>query len=54
MEEYEEAKEKLGPAFYGDPNTILHGLHKDKKDAIDKNGDQSREADRKTGEIQQA
>ncbi|KAL7303067.1 pre-mRNA-splicing factor Syf2 [Trichogramma pretiosum] len=36
MESYEEAKEKLGPAFYGDPNTILHGLHKDKKEAIDK------------------
>ncbi|KYN14350.1 PREDICTED: pre-mRNA-splicing factor Syf2 isoform X1 [Trachymyrmex cornetzi] len=36
METYEEAKEKLGPAFYGDPNTILHGLHEDKKEAIDK------------------
>ncbi|OXU28414.1 pre-mRNA-splicing factor syf2 [Nasonia vitripennis] len=36
MEAYEEAKEKLGPAFYGDRNTILHGLHKDKKEAIDK------------------
>jgi pre-mRNA-splicing factor SYF2 len=36
MEAYQEAKEKLGPAFYGDRNTILHGLHKDKKEAIDK------------------
>lgn len=36
MEAYEEAKEKLGPAFYGDRNTILHGLHEDKKEAIDK------------------
>ncbi|XP_012270148.1 pre-mRNA-splicing factor Syf2 [Orussus abietinus] len=36
MESYEEAKEKLGGAFYGDKNTILQGLHEDKKDAIDK------------------
>lgn len=36
METYEDAKEKLGPAFYGDRNTILHGLHEDKKEAIDK------------------
>lgn len=36
MESYEEAKEKLGPAFYGDRNTILHGLHEDKKAAVDK------------------
>lgn len=36
MEAYEDAKEKLGPAFYGDRNTILHGLHKDKKESIDK------------------
>ncbi|KAG8035624.1 hypothetical protein G9C98_001052 [Cotesia typhae] len=36
MENYEKAKEKLGPAFYGDRNTILHGLHEDKKEAIDK------------------
>lgn len=36
MEVYEEAKQKLGPAFYGDRNTILHGLHEDKKEAIDK------------------
>lgn len=36
MESYEDAKEKLGAAFYGDRNTILHGLHEDKKDAVDK------------------
>lgn len=36
MEAYEEAKNSLGPAFYGDKNTILHGLHKDKKESIDK------------------
>ncbi|XP_063984624.1 pre-mRNA-splicing factor Syf2 [Diachasmimorpha longicaudata] len=36
MESYEAAKEKLGPAFYGDRNTILQGLHEDKKEAVDK------------------
>lgn len=36
MDSYEEAKDKLGPAFYGDKNTILHGLHEDKKEAVDK------------------
>lgn len=36
MEKYEEEKAKLGPAFYGDKNTILHGLNPDKKDAIDR------------------
>ncbi|XP_057322918.1 pre-mRNA-splicing factor syf2 [Microplitis mediator] len=36
MESYEKAKEKLGLAFYGDRNTILHGLHEDKKEAVDK------------------
>ena len=36
MESYEEAREKLGPAFYGDRNTILHGLQEDKKEAVDK------------------
>ncbi|XP_026473542.1 pre-mRNA-splicing factor Syf2 [Ctenocephalides felis] len=35
MERYNEQKEKLGDAFYGGPNTILQGLHKDRKDAID-------------------
>ncbi|KAI4499305.1 hypothetical protein M0802_005565 [Mischocyttarus mexicanus] len=36
LEAYEELKDKLGPAFYGDKNTILHGLHEDNKEAIDK------------------
>lgn len=36
MQAYEEQKEKLGAAFYGDRNTILHGLHKDKKEDIDR------------------
>ncbi|XP_011301528.1 pre-mRNA-splicing factor Syf2 [Fopius arisanus] len=36
MEAYEASKEKLGPAFYGDRNTILQGLHEDKKEAVDK------------------
>lgn len=36
MDSYETSKDKLGPAFYGDRNTILHGLHEDKKEAIDK------------------
>uniref|UniRef100_A0A6M2DL93 Pre-mRNA-splicing factor SYF2 n=1 Tax=Xenopsylla cheopis TaxID=163159 RepID=A0A6M2DL93_XENCH len=35
MERYNEQKEKLGEAFYGGPNTILQGLHKDRGDAID-------------------
>lgn len=36
MAAYEEQKHKLGPAFYGDRNSILQGLHTDKKEAIDK------------------
>lgn len=36
MESYEQAKDKLGPAFYGDRNTILHGLHEDKKEVVEK------------------
>lgn len=36
MERYEEEKEKLGPAFYGDKNTILHGLTEDSKESIDR------------------
>ena len=36
MEEYSRQKEKLGGAFYGDRNTILHGLHKDTKEGIDR------------------
>jgi len=36
MHEYERQREKIGDAFYGNPNTILHGLHKDSKEGIDK------------------
>lgn len=36
MEEYNQQKEKLGGAFYGDRNTILQGLHKDSKEGIDR------------------
>uniref|UniRef100_A0AAG5DMJ7 Pre-mRNA-splicing factor SYF2 n=1 Tax=Anopheles atroparvus TaxID=41427 RepID=A0AAG5DMJ7_ANOAO len=32
---YEEQKEKYGDAFYGGPNVILQGLHKDTPKAID-------------------
>ncbi|XP_040169703.1 pre-mRNA-splicing factor Syf2 [Anopheles arabiensis] len=32
---YEEQKEKYGDAFYGGPNVILQGLHKDTPAAID-------------------
>lgn len=35
MEQYEHQKEKLGEAFYGGQNIILHGLHKDTKEGID-------------------
>ncbi|XP_023015577.2 pre-mRNA-splicing factor Syf2 [Leptinotarsa decemlineata] len=35
MERYEEQKEKYGDAFYAGPNTIVHGLHKDRPQAID-------------------
>lgn len=35
MVKYEETKERLGVAFYGGPNTIIHGLHKDRPKAID-------------------
>lgn len=35
LRKYEYAKEKCGDAFYGGPNTVLHGLHEDTKDAID-------------------
>ncbi|BES98820.1 pre-mRNA-splicing factor [Nesidiocoris tenuis] len=33
---YQEQRKKLGDAFYGGPNTILHGLHKDTKEGIDR------------------
>ncbi|KAF7278957.1 pre-mRNA-splicing factor Syf2 [Rhynchophorus ferrugineus] len=35
MEKYEEQKEKYGDAFYAGPNTIVHGLHQDRPEAID-------------------
>lgn len=36
MEQYEKQKQKYGDAFYGGPNVIIHGMHEDRKDAIDK------------------
>ncbi|XP_073978035.1 pre-mRNA-splicing factor SYF2 [Rhodnius prolixus] len=36
MDDYYRKRERLGEAFYGGPNTILHGLHVDKKDDIDR------------------
>ncbi|KFB47369.1 AGAP010515-PA-like protein [Anopheles sinensis] len=35
LAKYEEQKEKYGDAFYGGPNVILQGLHKDTPKAID-------------------
>jgi pre-mRNA-splicing factor SYF2 len=35
MERYECQKQKIGEAFYGGQNAILHGLHKDTKEGID-------------------
>ncbi|XP_018333608.1 pre-mRNA-splicing factor Syf2 [Agrilus planipennis] len=35
MERYEEMKEKYGDAFYAGSNVIIHGLHEDRKEAID-------------------
>nr|CAG4643525.1 EOG090X0ECA [Ilyocryptus agilis] len=36
MEEYEKMKEQLGDAFYAGKNTIVHGLHKDTPDAVNR------------------
>lgn len=36
QEEYDRQKRKYGEAFYGGPNALLHGLHTDKKEAVDK------------------
>lgn len=36
MEQYEKQKQKYGEAFYGGPNVIIHGMHEDRKDAVDK------------------
>ncbi|XP_046440104.1 pre-mRNA-splicing factor SYF2-like [Daphnia pulex] len=36
MEEYEKAKATLGDAFYAEKNTIVHGLHKDSPEAMNR------------------
>lgn len=36
MQQYDKEKEKLGDAFYSTNNTILHGLHQDTKEGIDR------------------
>lgn len=36
MDDYCRQRERIGEAFYGGPNTILHGLHKDTKQGIDR------------------
>ncbi|XP_049775440.1 pre-mRNA-splicing factor syf2 isoform X2 [Schistocerca cancellata] len=36
MEHYSQQREKLGEAFYGSRNTILHGLQEDTKEGIDR------------------
>ncbi|XP_022823031.1 pre-mRNA-splicing factor Syf2-like [Spodoptera litura] len=36
MEQYEKQKQKYGDAFYGGPNVIIHGMHKDRRQAVDK------------------
>lgn len=36
MEIYNRQKEKLGEGFYGGRNTIIHGLHKDTTEGIEK------------------
>ncbi|XP_062532990.1 pre-mRNA-splicing factor Syf2 [Bombyx mori] len=36
MERYEKQKQKYGEAFYGGPNVIIHGMHEDHKEAVDK------------------
>nr|CAG4651357.1 EOG090X0ECA [Simocephalus serrulatus] len=36
MEEYEKAKANLGEAFYAEKNTIVHGLHKDSPEAVNR------------------
>lgn len=35
LEQYEKQKQKYGDAFYGGPNVIIHGMHEDRKDAVD-------------------
>lgn len=36
MDQYEMQKHKYGDAFYGGPNVIIHGMHNDRKEAVDK------------------
>ncbi|KAJ8715237.1 hypothetical protein PYW08_005218 [Mythimna loreyi] len=36
MEQYERQKQKYGDAFYGGPNVIIHGMHEDRREAVDK------------------
>ncbi|CAB3230632.1 unnamed protein product [Arctia plantaginis] len=36
MEQYDKQKQKYGDAFYGGPNVIIHGMHEDRKQAIDR------------------
>ncbi|KAJ0174484.1 hypothetical protein K1T71_009592 [Dendrolimus kikuchii] len=36
MEQYDKQKQKYGDAFYGGPNVIIHGMHDDRKEAVDK------------------
>ncbi len=36
MEHYAEAREKAGDAFYAGAGTVVHGVHKDRKEAVDK------------------
>jgi len=39
MDKYESEREKLGEAFYPTAGTVLHGLHKDSQDSINKMAD---------------
>ncbi len=36
MERYEEQKERAGEAFYASAGTVVHGVHQDRKEAIEK------------------
>jgi hypothetical protein len=36
MNEYYKERQVVGDAFYCTPNTILHGLHKDTKEGVDR------------------
>merc|ERR1711983_623190 len=36
LQRYEEAKESAGEAFYAKSGTVVHGVHQDSKDAIDR------------------